>query len=75
MEYDDAGRMVAITDGAGNRTVLDNDVAGQQQVVHDPNGKLTAVYTYDDLGDVMQKDQIIDGVTQTTKASSMPPAG
>ncbi|HEU5270398.1 MAG TPA: RHS repeat-associated core domain-containing protein, partial [Jatrophihabitans sp.] len=69
VEYDDAGRMVAITDGAGNRTVLDNDVTGQQQVVHDPNGKLTVVYTYDDLGDVLQKDQIIGGIAQTTKAS------
>jgi len=69
VEYDDAGRMVAITDGAGNRTVLDNDVTGQQQVIHDPNGLLTAVYTYDDLGDVIQKDQIIGGVAQTTKAS------
>lgn len=69
VEYDDAGRMVAITDGAGNRTVLDNNVTGQQQIVHDPNGKLTTVFTYDDLGDVIQKDQIIDGVAQTTKAS------
>ncbi|MEO6500622.1 MAG: RHS repeat-associated core domain-containing protein [Jatrophihabitantaceae bacterium] len=69
MEYDDAGRMVAIVDGAGNRTVLDNEVAGQQQIVHDPNGLLTVVYTYDDLGDVVQKDQIIGGVAQTTKAS------
>jgi len=69
VEYDDAGRMVAITDGAGHRTVLDTDVAGRQQVVHAPNGLLTTVYTYDDLGDVIQKDQVSDGVTQTTKAS------
>jgi RHS repeat-associated protein/uncharacterized repeat protein (TIGR01451 family) len=68
VEYDNAGRMVAIIDGAGNRTVLDNDAAGQQQVLHDPTGRLTTVYTYDDLGDVLQKDQIIDGVNQTTKA-------
>jgi RHS repeat-associated protein/uncharacterized repeat protein (TIGR01451 family) len=69
VEYDGAGRMVAIIDGAGNRTVLDNDVAGRQRVVHDPNGLLTTVYTYDDLGDVLQKDQIIDGIAQTTKTS------
>jgi RHS repeat-associated protein/uncharacterized repeat protein (TIGR01451 family) len=69
VEYDDAGRMVAITDGAGNRTVLDNNVTGQQQIVHDPIGKLTTVYTYDDIGDVLQKDQIFDGAAQTTKAS------
>lgn len=66
VEYDDAGRMVAITDGAGNRTVLDNDIAGQQQIVHDPNGKLTTVYTYNDLGNVLKKDSIFDGRTQTT---------
>jgi len=69
VEYDAAGRMVAITDGAGNRTLLDNDVAGRQEVVHDPNGLLTTVFTYDDLGDVIQKDQIINGVTQTTKGA------
>ena len=40
VEYDDAGRMVAISDGAGNRTGLDNEIAGQQQVFHDPSGKL-----------------------------------
>ena len=59
VEYDDAGRAVAITDGAGNRTVLDNQVAGQQQIVHDPNGLLTIVYTYDNLGDLIRKDQIM----------------
>ncbi|MGI8666876.1 MAG: RHS repeat-associated core domain-containing protein [Jatrophihabitans sp.] len=69
VEYDDAGRLVAVTDGAGNRTVLDNNVAGQQQIVHDPNGKLTTVYTYDDLGDVVKKDSLFDGQTKTTTFS------
>lgn len=65
VEYDDAGRAVAITDGAGNRTALDSNVTGQQQIVHDPSGKLTTIYTYDDLGDLLKKDQIFNGRTLT----------
>jgi RHS repeat-associated protein/uncharacterized repeat protein (TIGR01451 family) len=67
VQYDASGRAVAITDGAGNHTVLDNDVAGRQQVVHDRNGLLTTVYTYDDLGDVLQKEQIVGGSDRITK--------
>lgn len=66
VEYDNAGRMVAITDGAGNRTAIDNNVTGQQQVVHDPNGRLTVIYSYDDLGNVLKKVSTTDGRTQTT---------
>jgi uncharacterized repeat protein (TIGR01451 family) len=72
VQYDPSGRVSAITDGAGNHVVLDTDVAGRQQVVHDRNGLLTTVYTFDDLGDVLQKDQIVGGSARTTKFSYDP---
>jgi RHS repeat-associated protein/uncharacterized repeat protein (TIGR01451 family) len=65
-EYDDTGRIIALIDGAGNRTSLDNDVAGQQQIIHDSNGKLSTVYTYDDLGDVIKKVAVFAGQSRTT---------
>jgi RHS repeat-associated protein len=68
-QYDTAGRMIAITDANGNTAQITNNVAGRQQTVIDPTGRLTTVYTLDDLGDVLRQDQVFDGKTLTTRAT------
>jgi RHS repeat-associated protein/uncharacterized repeat protein (TIGR01451 family) len=67
ISYYPDGRLESVTDSAGNTTTVADDVAGRQQTVSDPNGKLTTVYTYDDLGDLLQQDQVFGGKTLTTK--------
>jgi RHS repeat-associated protein/uncharacterized repeat protein (TIGR01451 family) len=69
VEYDSAGRVVAITDGSGNRTVLANDVAGRQQTVTSPSGRLTTVSTFDDQGDLIRQVQAGEGNTRTIDGS------
>src|SRR5205823_4826093 len=46
--------------------------SGRQQVVLDSNGQLTTVYTFDDQGDITQKDQTFDGHTLTTSSKYDP---
>jgi RHS repeat-associated protein len=46
---------------------INNDVAGQRQTVLDPNQKLTTIYTYDDLGDVIQLDRAFGSNTLTDR--------
>lgn len=65
-EYDSRGRLVAITDGAGNRIVISNSVPGQTIAMTDTLGSLTTVTHMDDLGDVVQTDQVSGGQTLTT---------
>jgi RHS repeat-associated protein len=67
--YDSAGRLVSITDANGNVAQITNDVPGQKQTVIDPTGRLTTVYTLDDLGDVVRQDQAFDGKTLSTTAT------
>src|SRR6266567_1267680 len=57
------GRLVSVTRGDGNTTQIVNDVAGQRQTVLDPNQTLTTIYTYDDLGDVVQLDRTFGSTT------------
>jgi RHS repeat-associated protein len=65
-EYDASGRLIAIIDGAGNRTVVSNSVPGQTIAVVDSLGTLTTVTHMDDLGDVTELDQTTGGQTLTT---------
>lgn len=64
--YGADGRITSVTDGDGHTIAVTNDVAGRQQVVSDATGQLTTVLTYDALGDLLQKDEIFGGHTQTT---------
>jgi RHS repeat-associated protein len=68
-QYDSSGRLIAITDANGNTAQITNNVAGRQQTVIDPSGRLTTVFTFDDLGDVIRQDQVFDGKTLTTTAT------
>lgn len=72
------GRLATITDGAGNTTTVTTNVGGQQQTIVDPAGTLTTILTYDDLGDVVRRDDVFGGKTLTTRFtydSSGRPAG
>jgi RHS repeat-associated protein len=66
LRYDAANRLVGVTDANGNTTAVSNAVAAQQQVVTDPLGLLATTFTYDDLGDVLRKDNIFGGTTLST---------
>lgn len=67
LQYDLSGRLIAITDASNNTTKVTTNLAAQQQTITDPNGALTTLYTYDDLGDNTEVDQIAAGKTLTTK--------
>ena len=60
------GRLSEVIDGAGNPTLVSTDVSGRAETVIDPNGKLTTINHYDDLGDLTEKDQLVSGRTLTT---------
>jgi RHS repeat-associated protein len=64
--YDDEGRLVEIIDGEGHSTRIDNDLAGQRQIITSPSGRLTTIDTFDDRGDVIREDRIGDGRTITS---------
>jgi RHS repeat-associated protein len=66
LRYDAANRLVGVTDANGNTTAVSNAVAAQQQIVTDPLGLLATTFTYDDLGDVLRKDNIFGGTTLST---------
>ena len=68
-QYDASGRLVAITDANGNTAQVTNNVAGQQETVIDPLGKLTTVLTLDDRGDLVRQDLVFGGKTLTTTAT------
>jgi len=63
--YGPDGRLATITDADGNTTNIANSVAGEQQIVTDPNGKLSTIYTYDNVGDLIRQDQVFSGQTLT----------
>jgi len=64
-QYDASGRLVAVTDGAGNTTQITNDVAGRKQTFTSPSGRLVTIETLDDRGSVIRRDRIGDGHTVT----------
>jgi RHS repeat-associated protein len=69
LTYDANGRLLSVTDGNGNTAQISNNVPGQQETVTDATGKLTTVYTLDNLGDILRQDQIFDGKTLTSTAT------
>jgi RHS repeat-associated protein len=69
LHYDAGGRLVSIANGNQPPTIISTNLGAQQQTFLDPNGKLTTVLTYDDLGDVVQEDNVFNGRTLTTHFS------
>jgi RHS repeat-associated protein len=65
IEYDDTGRMVAVVDGAGNRTEVGSDVDQRQEVLHDAEGRLTRILSYDEDGDLVREQRFHDGQERT----------
>ena len=69
LTYDASGRLVSIANGSEPPTTISTSVGAQQQVLLDPNGKLSTVLTYDDRGDVIERDQSFSGKTLKTTFS------
>jgi RHS repeat-associated protein len=69
LTYDASGRITSVTDGDGHTSTIATNVTGHQQVITDATGKLTTVDTFDDRGDLIQRDQSFGGRTVTTKAT------
>lgn len=59
-EYDDAGRIVATTDAAGNRIEYTHDLGSSQEIVRDRLGNPT-LYTYDVNGNIVAKTDALGG--------------
>lgn len=52
MEYDEAGRLIAMIDADGNRVEYDHDIDGRTSLIKDARGNQT-LYVYDDNGRVI----------------------
>lgn len=62
-EYDSQGRVVAIIDAFGKRTVVQHDLAGNTETVYDRLGNPT-LFAYDNRGNVVVQVDALGGVTQ-----------
>ncbi|MEO8306030.1 MAG: RHS repeat-associated core domain-containing protein [Betaproteobacteria bacterium] len=51
-DYDEQGRLIAITDANGQTTRYQHDLSGRQELIEDPLGRIT-VYTYDVRGNIL----------------------
>lgn len=60
--YDDAGRMLSQTDGAGRVVTVNTDNTAKRQTVKDRNGN-TMVYDFDERGNVTRVVDAAGGVT------------
>lgn len=67
--YDASGRVSTITDANGNSVSLTINVGAKQQILTDPMGTVTAVLTFDDLGDLLRRDETFGTVTLTHTAT------
>jgi RHS repeat-associated protein len=60
------GRLSQVIDGDGNVTNVSIDTSNHTETVADPNGKLTTINTYDNLGDLTEQDKVFGGQTLKT---------
>jgi RHS repeat-associated protein/uncharacterized repeat protein (TIGR01451 family) len=64
--YGPDGRIATIANGSQPPTAINTDIAAKQQTVLDPNGSLSTIYSFDDAGNVAEKDQVFGGRTLVT---------
>jgi len=64
--YDAFGRLTSVSTNGQPAVTVATDPGLHSQTFSDPNGKLTTVLTYDDLGDIVQKDEIVNGQAAVT---------
>jgi RHS repeat-associated protein len=64
--YDSSGRLSEVVDANGNVTTVADDTTSDQQIITDPNGKLTTIDTFDTRGDLVEQDQVFGGRTLKT---------
>jgi len=69
LEYDTDGRLMAMTDRAGKRTEIDNQIVGQQQIITSPSGLTTTIHSFNDRRDPIQEDVVGDGKTISTTST------
>lgn len=61
-EYDDAGRLISITNADGRTINFDRDLDARQELITDADGNVT-VMEYDDTGNVDRVTNALGGVT------------
>ncbi|RLA59831.1 MAG: hypothetical protein DRQ89_13575, partial [Epsilonproteobacteria bacterium] len=64
-EYDLDGRLIAVTDAAGNRVEYAHDISGRQEVETDRSGGVT-LYHYDEQGNVLSETDPLGNTTTFT---------
>jgi RHS repeat-associated protein len=73
--YDANGRVVTVSVNGGPAVTINTDPGLLQQTFTDPSGKLTTVLTYDSLGDVVQRDDLVSGQAALTSKYQYDPVG
>jgi RHS repeat-associated protein len=74
LQYEN-GRLYSIALGNQAPTIISTDLRANTQTVLDPNGKLTTILTYDNLGDIVQQDEIVPGQPALTTKYTYDPVG
>jgi RHS repeat-associated protein len=67
--YNEEGRLSEAIDGEGHATKISDAIGTRTETVIDPNGKLTTINSYDELGDVVERQQVYEGHDLETKYS------
>lgn len=68
-EYDDDGRLVAVTDALGHRTEVNHDLGARQQITTDRNGHVS-VSVYDERGNILTRTNALGHTTTYTYDSN-----
>lgn len=66
MSYDDDGRLVSVTDGAGNTVSVDVDLDARVETVSGPDPDLTTIREFDERGNAVKESQVFDGRVLTS---------
>jgi RHS repeat-associated protein len=67
LRYNEEGRLDEAIDAEGQATKIATNVGQRTETVTDPNGKLTTINTYNELGSPVEEVKVAEGKTRTTK--------